>query len=118
MKSLSLLISMVLLLLLTACAAKLSHHQLALLSRGMSQQEVLQKISLPPETTVSVAIEQRRFEVQRYMLFNGMNTDNYFLAYERGGLLYWGYVNEFRRHPDPSLGRAMDAALAAQPVPR
>ena len=109
---------MVSLLLFTACAAKLSHYQLALLSRGMPPQEVLQKISLPPENTVSIAIEERRFEVQRYMLFNGMSTDNYFLAYERGGLLYWGYINEFRLHPDPYLGRAIDAALAAQTSPR
>lgn len=111
-------IALVVLFFLAACAAKLSHHQLTLLSRGMSQQDVLQRITLPPEATVSVAPDGRRFDVQRYLLFNGMTTDNYFLAYERGQLLYWGYISEFRRHPDPQLGRVIDAALVSLAGPK
>ena len=102
---------------LSGCLATLSHYQLSHLNRGMAPADVAEKLKLPPLITVPVRTDGRSFEMERYLLNNGMGTDVYYLAYENRRLLFWGYVSEFRRHPDPVLGRAVDAATAVPSPP-
>jgi hypothetical protein len=52
------------------------------------------------------------FDIHAYRLNNGMQTDPYYLAYERQRLVYWGYLNEFRRQQDDDLGVAVGQAQA------
>jgi hypothetical protein len=96
---------------LGGCTAPLSHQQLSAFSRGMSPQEVVEKTKIAPLAKTTVTADGRSFEFQRYALNNGMGVDVYFLAFEKGGLVYWGYPSEFRRHPDATYGRALDMAI-------
>lgn len=106
-------------LLLTACAGpQIFHTQLSALDKGMSQQQTVATLGLPPLSRHTAIIGPRRFEFDRYRINNGLQADTYLLAYEHGGLVYWGYVAEFRRQPDVDLGNAVVKVLqevAAQP---
>lgn len=106
-------------LLLTACAGpQIFHTQLSALDKGMSQRQTASTLGLPPLSSHTVVIGPRSFAFDRYRINNGLQSDTYLLAYERDGLVYWGYVAEFRRQPDVDLGNAVGKVLkevAAQP---
>ncbi|MBW8720469.1 MAG: hypothetical protein JF626_00710 [Polaromonas sp.] len=101
-------------LLTSGCLTTISHYQLSQFNRGMSPPEVTEKLKKPPLISIPVVADGRSFILDRYFLNNGMGADIYYLAYEGNRLLFWGYVSEFRRHPDATLGRAVDKAI---PVP-
>jgi len=98
-------------LLTSGCLTTISHYQLSQFNRGMSAPEVTEKLKKPPLISIPVAVDGRSFVFDRYFLNNGMGADIYYLAYEKNGLVFWGYVSEFRRHPDATLGRAVDKAI-------
>jgi hypothetical protein len=99
-------------LLLIACAGpRIFHQQLSTLDKGLSSAEAIARLKLSPLSTHKSNIGNRLFDFHRYSMYNGMNTDLYFLAYEQDRLVFWGYVSEFRRHPDTDLSLALNAAL-------
>jgi hypothetical protein len=106
-----LLVALCLALLTSGCLTTISHYQLSQFNRGMSPPEVTEKLKKPPLVSIPVAVDGRSFVFDRYFLNNGMGADIYYLAYERNGLVFWGYVSEFRRHPDATLGHAVDKAI-------
>lgn len=110
--------SLVLVLLLSACAGPQIHHgQLTHLDKGLTSEQAISRLGLPPLLTQTTQVGGRDFEFHRYQLFNGMNADVYLLAYEQRRLVFWGYVSEFRRQPDPVLAQAMNQLLPALGAP-
>ena len=99
--------------LLAACAVtpQIYHGQLSALDKGMGAGEVTARLKQPALSTHRVTAGNRQFEFQRYLLNNGVQADDYLLAYEGGKLVFWGYVAEFRRHPDPGLNAGVTAVL-------
>lgn len=100
--------------LLSSCAGpRISHHQLSVLDKGLTKVEVASRLKQAPLSVHTASASGRSFEFHRYRMNNGLHTDLYLLAFEREGLIYWGYVSEFRRHPDADLNRALNIALYA-----
>jgi hypothetical protein len=100
-------------LVLGACAGpQIFHHQLPVLDKGLAPAQAVARLQLPPLSEHRAAVNGRSFEFQRYRLNNGLQSDTYFLAYERGGLTFWGYITEFRRQPDRDLNAALNLVLA------
>lgn len=103
----------ILLLVLVACAVpQLFHRQLVSLNLGMEPALTIQKLGLPPLEARTVKIDGKEYLFHRYNLNNGVNSDTYFLAFENVHLRYWGYIDDFKRHPDSRLNRAIDALLS------
>lgn len=93
--------------LLSACAApQIYHGQLQLLDKGMSQTEVVDKLKLAPIAIHRQQTDGRQFELYQYLMNSGVQTSPYLVAFENGKLIYWGYLDEFRRQPDAALSRA------------
>jgi hypothetical protein len=98
---------------LAACAGpQIFHGQLSSLDKGLSMLEVEGRLTQAPLARHTVTAGGRMFDVHAYRLNNGMQVDPYYLAYERHRLVYWGYLNEFRRQPDEDLGWAVGQAQA------
>lgn len=105
---------LILLVLVSACVGpQIQHGQLVSLGLGMQPQITVEKLGLPPLATRMVSVDGGDYLFHQYALNNGMTSDMYYLAFERNQLKYWGYVDDFRRHPDSRLNRAMDAAISA-----
>ena len=103
-----------LLFVLCACAGpQLYHGQLVALNLGMEPEATVQKLGSPPLAVYHASIDGKDYLFHRYNLNNGVALDTYFLAFEGNQLKYWGYIDDFRRHPDSRLNRAMDVVLAA-----
>jgi hypothetical protein len=99
--------------LLAACAGpQIFQGQLSSLDKGLSSLEVETRLTQAPMATHRVELGARVFEIHAYRLNNGLQTDPYYLAYERQRLVYWGYLNEFRRQPDRDLAQAVGQAQA------
>lgn len=99
---------------LSACAApQLYHGQLQTLDKGMSQTEVLDKLKLAPNVVHRQQMDGRQFELYQYLMNSGVQTSPYLVAFENGKLIYWGYLDEFRRQPDAALSRAAGAIAPA-----
>lgn len=97
---------------LASCAApQLFHPQLSVLDKGLGSAEVVARLKQPPLSVHTAAAGGRSFDFQRYHMNNGLQTDLYFLAYERDRLAFWGYVSEFRRQPDADLSQALNGVL-------
>ncbi|MEW6563129.1 MAG: hypothetical protein AB1400_07855 [Pseudomonadota bacterium] len=101
-------------LLLTACALPQIHHnQLVGLNLGMTPVESERTLQLAPLSSYPTAVEGVSYTFQRYNLNNGMELSLYLLAFEDNKLKYWGYIEDFRRHPDKRLVRALDNVMPA-----
>jgi hypothetical protein len=112
MLRLKLIYAAALVALVCGCAGpQIFQHQLSALDKGLSPAESTTKLGLAPLSTHSSSVAGRAFDFQRYQLNNGLNTDAYFLAYERDRLLFWGYISEFRRQRDGDLGLAFNTIL-------
>ena len=112
MLSRKLLCTVALVTLVCGCIGpQIYQHQLSALDKGLSPTASTAKLGLAPRSTHSTSVAGRTFEFQRYQLNNGLNTDTYFLAYERDRLLFWGYVSEFRRQQDGDLSLALNTVL-------
>jgi hypothetical protein len=107
-------------LLLAACAPpQIYHGQLQLLDKGMSQAEVQTRLKLAPNAVYHPQVDGRQFEFDSYLMNNGMQTNSYLVAFENGKLVYWGYLDEFRRQPDAALGKAAGSLTGyVLPAPR
>jgi hypothetical protein len=99
---------------LAACiGSRLYQPQLVVLDQGMSPDTTVTKLGLPPIAITKTEVDGVQFTMHRYIMDNGAQSfAPYFLIFESGKLKYWGYVDEFRRHPDRRLGRAIDVAWA------
>lgn len=101
-----------LVLFLAACVGPQLHHgQLVTLDLGMAPAQTVEKLGLPPLATRRVVIDQKEYLFHQYTLNNGLAAEPYFLAFENNQLKYWGYVDDFRRHPDSRLNRAINVIL-------
>jgi hypothetical protein len=97
---------------LSACVGPvINQFQLTRLDKGLSAVDVQGRLEQAPRGVVAANMGGRNFEVSRYLFNNGMQHDLYYLAYEDAKLVYWGYVSDFRRHPDKLLGQVIDYAL-------
>lgn len=100
--------------LLCACAAPQIHRaQLGALDKGMSPAEVVTRLKLEPVTVHRASADGRNFAFYQYRINNGVQVDHYLIAFEDGKLLYWGYLDELRKHPDPALVAATGKIAAA-----
>jgi len=103
----------VILLLMTACASsQLYHQQLVALDKGMNQSQATAVLQQSPISVHESTVEGIRYTFHRYYLNNGRFGDVYLLCFEGEKLKYWGYIEEFRRYPDPRINKAMDEVLA------
>lgn len=97
---------------LSACAGpQIFHPQLSTLDKGLARGQVVARLQLSPMSTRQAIVGRRIFEFDEYRMNDGMQTEQYFLAYEQNRLVFWGYVAEFRRQPDVDLSQAMSAVL-------
>ena len=100
----TLIVSLLMGALLCACAAPQIHRgQLAALDKGMSPTEVVARLKLEPTAVHQASADNRNFEFYQYLINNGVQTDRYLIAFEGGKLVYWGYLDELRKHPDAAL---------------
>jgi len=110
----SLIVSLALGALLCACAAPQIHRaQLAALDKGIAPAEVVARLKLEPTLVHRTSAGGRDFEFYQYLINNGVQTDRYLIAFEGGKLVYWGYLDEFRKHPDAALVAATGNIAAA-----
>jgi len=98
--------------LLSGCLGpQLYHRQLSLLNKGMSPSITIAKLGQEPRIVQLVDYQGRLFRFHRYLLNNGVLSDQYYLAFEHDRLVYWGFIYEFRRQPDQQLNEALNLAL-------
>lgn len=98
---------------LAACVGpQLYHGQLVSLNLGMGPTQTVERLGLPPLATQTVVVDGKEYLFHQYTLNNGVDAGRYFLAFENNQLRYWGYIDDFRRHPDSRLNRAIDAVLS------
>ncbi|ROH88413.1 hypothetical protein ED236_02875 [Pseudomethylobacillus aquaticus] len=98
--------------LLVACASpQLRYSQLVVLNKGMAPAQTIAVLQQPPITVQVVEQAGKAYTFHRYQLYNGLYSDVYLLCFEQGKLKYWGYVEEFRRYPDPAINQAVELAL-------
>ncbi len=118
-------------LLLTACASKskLNMNSLASVSRGLSREEVAQRLAKKPSMNLTIeALTGTRVEVFDMVTgtetvygstyIAGVNgapgysiptshevdiTEPYFLLYHDDSLEFWGFLDEFGRSEDPEI---------------
>lgn len=122
------------------CAGRSKLHMdtLAVLSRGISEIEVVQRLKKKPVMVLDLADSVKtRVEVfnmvtgtdmqQSTVFLPGVNgapghsmttmtkvdiTEPYFLLYRKGALNFWGFLDDFGRSEDPSI-RAYRAKVSA-----
>jgi len=103
-----------LLLTLTACVGpQLFQHQLMRLNQGMAPADVTSELKLEPLSVHDVMASGIHYTFQHYRLNNGMQSATYLLAFQDGKLKYWGYIEDFRRHPDARLVEAANSIVPA-----
>jgi hypothetical protein len=101
--------------LLCACAVpQIQYRQLAALDKGQAPTDVVARLQLAPTAVHNVQADGRGFEFYQYRMNNGVQLDHYLIAFEGGRLVYWGYLDEFRKQPDKALAAA--AGQVAQAV--
>jgi len=101
-------------LLLSACAVpQIYHEQLQQLDKGMDQAEVAARLRIAPNAVYHPQADGRQFAIYRYLMNNGVQVNPYLVAFENGKLVYWGYLDEFRRQPDAALSKAAGAVSEA-----
>lgn len=102
-----------LVLALSACAGpQLYQQQLAGLNQGMSPASVVSQLQLSPRSSHETTVDSVPFTFQHYHLNNGLQRATYLIAYQDGKLKYWGYIDDFRRHPDARLVQAANNVMS------
>lgn len=97
---------------LAACASSMiSYNQLTTLNKGMTPAETAVALKQPPTSVHEVEQGGKLYTFHRYTLYNSIFSDLYLLCFEQGKLKYWGYLEEFRRHPDPNINQAAEKAF-------
>lgn len=97
---------------LAACAStQLYYSQLVALNKGMSPAQTVVVLDKPPLSVHAVEQGGKAYTFHRYSLFNGFYSDLYLLCFEQDKLKYWGYLEEFRRYPDPDINQAAEKAF-------
>lgn len=104
--------------LFTACtSAQIHHRQLASLDKGMSTTQAPAILGQQPVAILQTSVDGETYTFHKYFLNNGVGSDLYLLAYQGDKLKYWGYIDEFRRHPDARLNRALENVLPSLHAP-
>ncbi len=78
--------------------------------------EVAETVSKGPENTFEISLPSKpniKYVVEQYEIAFGDYKSVYFVVYEGGKMLYWGYPLEFNRHPDATLNEIGRTAIAA-----
>lgn len=78
--------------------------------------EVAETVSHEPENTFEISLPSKptvKYFVEQYIIAFGDYKSVYFVVYEGGKMLYWGYPLEFNRHPDALLNEIGRTATAA-----
>jgi hypothetical protein len=113
-KKLAVITSLLLTFFVSACTTNnINHFQLAVLDKGMVRAEVAAKLKKPVYASAVVQTDGRSITFDRYAMNNGVQTDWYFLAFEKERLIYWGYASEFRKLSDATLNKAIDEGMRA-----
>ncbi|MDQ1831348.1 hypothetical protein [Massilia scottii] len=100
--------------LLTACGMPQIHHtQLTALDKGLAPPDVVARLKLEPSVIHNAQADGRTFEFYQYRMNNGMQTDQYLIVFEGAKLVYWGYLDELRKHPDKALAAAAGQVASA-----
>lgn len=89
----------------------ISYSQLSALNKGMTSGETAVALKQPPTSVHEIDQGTRHFTFHRYTMDNMVFTDAYLLCFEQGKLKYWGYLGEFRRHPDKDVSEAAEKAF-------
>jgi hypothetical protein len=108
-KSLKCLAVLVVVILLGSCATlvpPISTGELAVLRRGMSARDVTVALNeKAPRYSFSMSINGEPYRVDSYVLNVGGYRSDYFLAYESGMLMFWGYPHEFARSKNETINQ-------------
>lgn len=107
-----LLMAVMLSVTLAACAStQIRYSQLVVLNKGMTPAQTSIALNQPPLSVHEVTEGGKTYTFHRYALFNGVYSDLYLLCFEQDKLKYWGYLEEFRRYPDPDINQAAEKAF-------
>jgi hypothetical protein len=79
---------------------------LAALDKGQAPADVVARLQLAPTAVHDVQADGRSFQFYQYRMNNGVQTDHYLIAFDSGKLVYWGYLDEFRKQADKGLATA------------
>jgi len=108
-KSLKCFAGVVVVILLASCvifASFISTGELAALRQGMSARDVTVALNeKEPRFSFSMSIDGEPYRVDSYVLNVGGYRSDYFLAYESGMLIFWGYPHEFARSKNETLNQ-------------
>lgn len=104
-----------LLLGVTACAPlpQIHQDQLIHLDKGLAPSQVVGRLGLAPLNEHRAHVRGREFVFHQYRINNGMHSSHYLVAFEGQRLVYWGYLDEFRRQPDGALSQAVGEITSA-----
>jgi hypothetical protein len=85
----------------------------------MTSEQVKSVLNVAPKSTITLNDSN---SVEVYEMTSGGYGSRYYLSYNRGKLVYWGYPHEYAREKDPTLNRIakettekLDALKTAQP---
>jgi len=106
-----LIISLIILMLAACGGAQLYHQQLVNLDKGISPERAAAVLQQAPSAVYDTVVDGNAYKFYRYYLNNGRLNDTYLLCFEGDKLKYWGYIEEFRRYPDPRINRATEDVL-------
>ncbi len=107
-----LLMAVMLSVTLAACAStQIRYSQLVVLNKGMTPAQTSIALNQPPLSVHEVTEGGKTYTFHRYALFNGVYSDLYLLCFEQDKLKFWGYLEEFRRYPDPKVNQAAEQAF-------
>jgi len=103
---------MILLMTMVGCVGpQLYYQQLVVLNPGMSEQQTMEVLALPPLWKHDTIVESQKYRFLQYNMNNGVSSSLYLLELKNNELQYWGYIDEFRKHPDKDLQTALDNVI-------
>lgn len=104
--------------LLTVFVISMSCTQLTLtqisdLRMGMTESEAYEAIKMPPDYEIDVVLKNAPSPilVQSYTLSSGNYKSDYFIAFENGRIIFWGYPHEFARSTNKKINYIGSRAL-------
>lgn len=82
---------------LGACVNNMTNDKLNNLTYGQSPAAVAGMTGNPAHTQFHIKVHGSPVLVQVYSLVSGDYASDYFLTYQNGRLIFWGYPNEYAR---------------------
>ncbi len=84
------------------------------LQKGMSIEEAKRSLPLKPKNEFSLENMGYNIRICTYILSSGDYGSNYFLAFQDGKLLFWGYPHEFARSNDSLINEIGKKSIDVQ----